>query len=112
VELSPKLKLPIPCSHENRLHIHILRTDHFGNIITDLTRATYAAWNSNNVPLKFEFMHACFTATVTATYADVPQGAPVAYFGSSGHLEIAICNGNAAGYFKAARGFSIALDLL
>ncbi|MEI6231601.1 MAG: SAM-dependent chlorinase/fluorinase [Planctomycetota bacterium] len=105
----PKLKLTHPLPHGETLQVHILRVDHFGNIVTDLTPSVLSAWNPDTTPLTFEFLHSNFTGVVSTTYADVPEGAPVAYFGSSGRLEIAIRNGNAAGFFKAARGFSVAV---
>lgn len=108
-EIVPTLKISSPCNHGELLQIHILKVDHFGNIITDLMPDIYAEWNPGNTPMTFEFLHATFTGTVSATYADVPNGSPIAYFGSSGRLEIAVRNGNAAGFFKAARGFSVRL---
>ena len=107
-----KLKMPAPIEHGGRLQLHILRVDHFGNIITDLKPAAYAEWNPGNAPVKFEFMHTCFIGSVLTAFAGVPEGAPVAYFGSGGWLEIAIRNGHAAGYFKVARGFSVMLEKL
>ncbi|HLX61374.1 MAG TPA: SAM-dependent chlorinase/fluorinase [Planctomycetota bacterium] len=101
------LNLHGPCEHGAQLKIHVLRADHFGNLITDLTHDVYAKWNPENTPLNFEFAHSSFMVPVSSTFSDVPEGSPVAYFGSGGRLEIGIRNGNAAAFFKAGKGFSI-----
>lgn len=105
-----KLAVPEPVLKTGQLEIHVLRIDRFGNLITDLTPEIYAQWNPQNAPVKFALAERSFTSAVSTTFADVPEGDCVAYFGSGGRLEIAIRNRNAAKFFNAGRGFSIVLE--
>lgn len=103
------LNLPHPFHDGASLRIHILRSDSFGNLITDLTPDVFDAWNAEKQLVGFEFPHACF-AGVCNTFSEVPSGMPLAYFGSAGRLEIAIRDGNAAAFFKAVRGTTVLLS--
>lgn len=67
----------------------ILHVDHFGNLITNV-RPTKAE-SSISVAVRGRRIEA-----LSNTFGDVEAGELVAYIGSSGHLEIAIRNGNAA----------------
>ncbi len=107
-----KLKIPTPVQQGDRLQIHILRVDHFGNLITDLLPPQFTMWNPENAAVEFKFTHTQFIGVVQLTYADAPENTPVAYFGSGGRLEVAIRNGNAAAFFKEGKGFSISLGKL
>jgi len=66
------------------LRIHVLTSDRFGNMITNLRKTGVAvvSVNGNRIP-------------ISRTYSDVQKGETVAYFGSGGRLEIAIRNGSA-----------------
>jgi S-adenosylmethionine hydrolase len=107
--VSPKLSVSHPIAQGERLTIHVVRVDHFGNLITDLTPHVFKTWNPENEPVAFTLTHGRI-AGICATFADVPEGSPVAYFGSSGRLEMAIRGGNAALCFKVLRGNSIAVE--
>ncbi len=71
----------------------ILYIDHFGNAIVDfstenfpesmLVKKVAVSWKGRLLPF-------------VETFAEVKPGNPLAYFGSTGHLEIAINGGNAA----------------
>jgi S-adenosylmethionine hydrolase len=102
--------LPQPQMRAAQLEIHVLRVDRFGNLMTDLTPEIFAQWNSKNTAIRIQIGSASFTDIVRATFADVAEGSPVAYFGSSGRLEIAVRNGNAAAFFGAGRGIAIVLE--
>lgn len=74
----------------------VIAIDRFGNAITNLVgaRSGVVAVDGRPVPVR-------------STYADVPTGAAVALTGSSGLLEIAIRDGNAAAVLGVARGAAV-----
>jgi len=90
----------------------VLHTDHFGNVVTSIGRLL---WNEDELLLVPVFGETgdgeqvrfrAYAAVVTAmeeeiagicrTYAEVKPGEMLALVGSSGHLEIAVREGNAA----------------
>ena len=81
----------------------VLSTDRFGNLITNLTRNQYDSWLVGTgcagavIGVKKRVV-----GPIKQTFADVNPGDPVAYFGSSGRLELAICNGSAWGELTKA----------
>jgi S-adenosyl-L-methionine hydrolase (adenosine-forming) len=88
------LPIPAPKRIGEALEIHVLCADHFGNLITDLTRSEYDRWNQEGRKVSISCgkleIHG-----VSCTYAQVPQGQALAYFGSGGRLEIAVREGRA-----------------
>ena len=74
----------------------VIAIDRFGNAITNLlgARAGVVAAGGRPVPIR-------------ATYADVAVGAAVAISGSTGLLEIAVREGNAARVLGLARGATV-----
>src|SRR5262249_6066354 len=101
-----------PVQHGEKLQVHIVRVDHFGNLITDMLPPHFTKWNPNKAVIDFEFGHTHFVGPVQLTYSDAADGAPVAYFGSGGRLEIAISNGHASNYFNVKKGATIMLSKL
>ncbi|MFA9477980.1 S-adenosyl-l-methionine hydroxide adenosyltransferase family protein [Phycisphaerales bacterium AB-hyl4] len=98
-----RLHLPQPQPHGHGLTLHVVWIDHFGNLITDLKRDaldTDARITLRNTTIP----------TIARTFGDVPPGEPVAYFGSTGRLEIAVRNGSAAARFTATPGTTIDLQ--
>lgn len=84
----------------------IMHIDHFGNLITNLRgcevdppleRWSVTLGNSS-------------VRGVSDTFADVEMGAPVAYVGSSGFLEIAVRNGSAQNTWHACVGDRVELE--
>ncbi|GBC92274.1 Adenosyl-chloride synthase [bacterium HR15] len=83
---------------------HLLHVDRFGNLIFDLHEEVYRRWLPPNGKVVVEFCEEIIP--LKRTFGDVNEGEPVAYFGSSGHLEIAV---NAD---SAAECFGIDSDML
>jgi S-adenosyl-L-methionine hydrolase (adenosine-forming) len=90
-----------PAAPDRVVHGRIVHLDRFGNAVSSI--------HSDDLPgrehLTIEFTaHGRFVrepyrvrlSGVSRTYADVPEGRPLAYVGSSGFLEIGIRNGSAA----------------
>jgi hypothetical protein len=86
-----RLDLPQPTQTGSIWHAEVVHIDHFGNILSNLTRGHLGASTVHNVTLG---EHA-ITRWV-ATFGEAAPGTLVAQFSSHGHLEIAEVNGNAA----------------
>lgn len=79
---------------------HVLHIDRFGNLITDIRRQDL----SGDVVVE---VAGCRIRGLKRTFAEVEPGEPLAYIGSTGRLEIAIRQGNAAQTFGIRRGNEI-----
>jgi S-adenosylmethionine hydrolase len=79
----------------------IIHFDHFGNAITNLHRDSFddvEDWTAGRLTLGRRRL------PLVKTYAEVPLGQPLAYFGSSNFLEIGIRNGDARKNYKLQLG--------
>jgi len=89
-----RLSIPEPrhMSHA-RLIGCVIAIDRFGNLITNIRARHLPEGNRETLQARLGgvVMHG-----VHRTFGDVDPGEPVAYLGSSGRLEIAVRNGNAA----------------
>jgi S-adenosylmethionine hydrolase len=83
---------------DGALEGQVITVDHFGNAVTNLVGAHGGIVEVGSALLP-----------VRRTYADVPSGAPVALSGSSGLIEIAIRDGNAAVLLGLGRGARVLL---
>ena len=96
--------LPQPRRDGDALEIHVIHVDHFGNLVTDLTVSMLGQWENETtgqgVTIRIGDQK---IADIVLTFADVPIGSPLTYIGSTGRLEIAIRNGNAAQVFNVDR---------
>jgi S-adenosylmethionine hydrolase len=101
--------LPVPIKKDGGLEVHVLRIDHFGNLITDLTQQEYTNWNSGGRVIKLTAGHRTIHG-LWSTFSDVPQGEPVAYFGSSGRLEVAVHLGRAIEVLQLRAGSAIQMS--
>ncbi|GIV18757.1 MAG: hypothetical protein KatS3mg023_0508 [Armatimonadota bacterium] len=104
-------RLPLPRIRVDWLGIRatVVHIDRFGNAITNLTRADYEAWCARwdvKEPV-VEVVSAKALLPICRTYADVPRGQPLALFGSSERLEVAVHSGNAAQAMLLRRGDTI-----
>lgn len=79
---------------------HVLHIDRFGNLVTDIHQKDI----NGDVTLEVAGLR---LQGLKRTFADVEIGEPLAYIGSTGRLEIAIRQGNAAETFKIRRGDEI-----
>ena len=81
----------------------VIHVDHFGNLVTNIRAAELpgdaASWT-------FEIGD-WQASGLRATYSDVPPGSLLALTGSSGRVEIAICDGNAVESLGFTRGAPI-----
>ncbi len=84
--------------------LQVIHVDTFGNLITDLSR------QDDNPPLLGVQVGGTLIPLVR-TYGDVPAGEPLAYWGSSGYLEVGVNCGSAAGRFELAIGARLQVRL-
>jgi len=83
------LAAPIPLYEGKKVHGEVLHVDRYGNLVTTLTPEfvpSYAVMESEEMPI----------GPIRRTFADVEKGELLAYWGSSGLLEVAVRDGSAA----------------
>lgn len=122
------LPLPRPSYDESGiLHSEVIYVDRFGNLVTGIEVDPAAACEDSvccrivNLPASAPAL--CLTSrarveiagrlihTIVRSYADVASGNLLALIDSSGHLEIAVRNGNAATALKARVGAPVRVIL-
>ncbi|MDE2149800.1 MAG: SAM-dependent chlorinase/fluorinase [Gammaproteobacteria bacterium] len=84
-----RIDWPQPQRTPEGWHGCVLYVDRFGNLITNLPGTAIADgdWRVRVAQITIE--------RIARTFADVPEGSPVAYIGSSGLLELGLRNGDA-----------------
>lgn len=95
-----QLAIPEPTEQDDELHGQVLRVDHFGNLITNITQISLSDSNS----VASIRVGDCEVGALRQTFSDVAVGDAVAYLGSHGRLEIAVRDGNAAKVLAAQAG--------
>jgi S-adenosylmethionine hydrolase len=92
-----------PVLDGNAIDGEVVAIDHFGNLITNVTRADVAA-----LAAPYEVGVAGRRVPhVVSTYAEAPVGFACVLFGSSDRLEIAVRNGSAASRFGVGVGAAV-----
>lgn len=92
--LQSLLTVDLPTLHSSKEEIQgeIVLVDSFGNCITNIPGDLFSGSTQNlNIQVGGETL-----SGFAETYGNSSPGTPLALFGSNGHLEIAVCNGNAA----------------
>lgn len=127
--VSDPVRFPLPRLEERapgEIAVEALHADRFGNLITSLGVLDWqeahtirlSPWLPNRVaPRRFSAADAQVSLGPAApridgirkTFADVPEGQPVAMLGSDGHLEIAVNRGNAAQLLGIGAGDEVIL---
>jgi hypothetical protein len=74
----------------------VLHVDHFGNLISSFQYPISNTQHPHPSPHLAVEVAGQQIPRLSRTFADVAPGELVAYMGSSGHLEVAVCGGNAA----------------
>jgi hypothetical protein len=100
--------VPTPRMTEGQILCHVISVDVFGNVITDLSEDIYNTWHVT--PCVISAAGQDIPGPV-ASYSDVPDGAALALFGSSGHFEVAVRNGSAARTLGLNIGDGISLSV-
>ena len=111
IELLVTLDIPTPIVTALGLELRVLHTDRFGNLITNLTRPAFESWKTPTCHHTVSIVVAGQTIEdIRRTFSDVESGQPLAYFGSTGRLEVGVRNGNAAQYLGAGPGDVVLLQ--
>ena len=96
------MRFPIRAAHvaeDGTIHGEVLHVDRFGNLITNLTRELLPMGQQLRVQIAGREV-----SGPAESYAQVGEGELLALFGSSGYLEIAARNGNAAAALQSSPG--------
>jgi S-adenosylmethionine hydrolase len=88
----------------------VLKTDHFGNLITNLTPADAPAFTAPDGKFAIKVGNGSITKIVP-TFAQGAAGEAVGVIGSSGYLEIVVNKGNASKSLAATRGMEVKVEL-
>lgn len=105
-----RFAMPKPKASGNLIKGVVLKTDHFGNLITNLTGADAPALTATDGKFTIKVGNGTITKLV-ATFAQGPAGEAVALIGSSGYIEIAVNKGSAAKALGATRGMEVTVEL-
>ncbi len=84
----------------------VLSADHFGNLLTNIPQGPFQARKIRGVGIRGKRVPGVFPS-----FASVELGSLGAVWGSSGHLEIFLRNGNAAQSLQAHVGDEVVLEL-
>ncbi|NLX14285.1 MAG: SAM-dependent chlorinase/fluorinase [Phycisphaerales bacterium] len=103
------LDLARPTIHsDGTIDGQVILIDHFGNLITNISAMDLggrgASWMTRHALIGPHDL-----GPIRATYADAPEGHPLALIGSAALLEIAINGGHAARQLKMERGSTVQL---
>ncbi|MBN2515833.1 MAG: SAM-dependent chlorinase/fluorinase [Deltaproteobacteria bacterium] len=100
----PRLKI-----RGNVLCGEIIRVDNFGNLITNIHRTDMEAFLQSTTPsISIEELT---IKDVKHIYTDVPKGEPLALYGSSNRLEIAVREGSASDYLGLTAGEAVGMKI-
>jgi S-adenosylmethionine hydrolase len=103
-----RFALPRPKDADGDLKGVVLRIDSFGNLITNFREQDLPGASQNGGAIKLQVgPHS--VARLVETFANGNAGEPIAYFGSSGYLEIAVNKGNASKTLSIGRGTPVVL---
>ncbi len=104
-----RFSIPKPKVAGNTVKGTVLRADHFGNLITNVTPEDAPALVTPNGNLSISVGNGKITKVVT-TFADGPTGEPVGIIGSTGYLEISVNKGNASRTLGVGRGAEVTVE--
>lgn len=108
------VKLPIAPvkSDAEQISGGVVMVDHYGDLITNIPAALIDRSGVHvGQTLALSIGERKLELPFAATYADVPQGKPLALISSAGYLEIAINMGNMANYCGASRNAPVRISL-
>ena len=103
-----RFALPRPKAAEGVVKGIVMRADAFGNLVTNFRAEDLPESSRSEGAIKLQVGNHVVTRLVD-TFASGNNGEPIAYFGSSGFLEIAVNKGNASRTLGIGRGTTVAL---
>lgn len=103
-----RFALPRPKDADGDLKGVVLKIDSFGNLVTNFREQDLPGASANGGAIKLQVGAHSVTRLVD-TFAQGNAGEPIAYFGSSGYLEIAVNKANASRTLGVGRGAPVSL---
>jgi S-adenosylmethionine hydrolase len=103
------LDIPMPLVDGSQIRGEVLRVDRFGNLISNIDRATFERLSHVGGITVRVGVHD--VVRIVATYAEAPPDALCALFGSTDHLEVAVNGGDAAERLGVGRGAPVHVSL-
>ncbi len=100
-----RLRWALPITDAQGIRGWVVHIDRFGNCITNVARTVIGRQRSGR-PLKC-IVGSSVLRGVRPTYGAAAKGEPLLLFGSSGFLEVAVRNGNAAEMMGIRKGASV-----
>ncbi len=109
IEPADLVRLPATSAfmRERRIECHVVHVDRFGNLITNLSDDELAQWLEDARP---KVIIDDIEVPLVETFTDVERRRELAYFGSSGQLEIAVRDASAARHFNAGQGQTVFVE--
>ena len=98
-----RLELPPPKPTARGLDLRVLAVDRFGNLVLNVDAQECARVRPGRAAFLLD-LHGVTIKGPCRTFSEVPEGHPLTYYGSTGRLEIAVRNGNAAAVLGAQAG--------
>ena len=105
-----RFAIPTPKVNGNTIKGMVLRVDHFGNLITNLTATDVPALASADGKFIIRAGNGAITKMVS-TFAKGAAGEAVGVIGSSGYLELSVNKGQASRVLGAGRGAEVTVEL-
>src|SRR5271163_3948408 len=107
-----QLAIAVPKPRGNTLEGTVIYVDGYGNLVTNIDRATLQAFAASfrAVKLLVRIVKGA-SMEIFQAYGDAPPGAPLATFGSFELLEIAIRDGSAASRFGLGEGAPVTVSV-
>lgn len=91
-------RIPLnPVTSAELIKGHVIYIDHYENVITNITRKMFYDVGQKRQFNIFFGASRYSVSKISQSYKDVPPGEILAFFNATGHLEIAVSTGNAAG---------------
>jgi S-adenosylmethionine hydrolase len=88
----------------------VLRVDHFGNLVTNVTASDLPQVEAGEAKVKI-LVGVGQVTKIVQTFAQGSNGEAFALIGSSGYLEISVNKGNASRVLGAGRGAEVTIEL-
>jgi S-adenosyl-L-methionine hydrolase (adenosine-forming) len=105
-----RFAIPKPKTSGNILKGTVLRVDHFGNLVTNVTPELVPALLGADGKVTIQIGNGQ-VSKVVQTFAQGTAGEVVGLIGSSGYLEISVNKGNASRTLAAGRGAEVTVEL-
>ena len=102
-----RLHWPLPITDDQGIGGMVLHVDRYGNCISNIPRATIERLADGRAVTCY--VGSAVLRGLVGTYAEAGDGEPLALYGSSGTLEIAVNGGDAAGLLSIRRGAAVNL---